>query len=97
MDLVAPNTKHQAGVDKLVNLRVLYASNNRIRDWAEVERLAHLPLLEDVLLLGNPICSDLADNPAKYRVEVVRRVPQLRKLDGHPVTMDEREAANVVA
>lgn len=74
---------------------MLYASNNRIRDWAEVERLAQLPVLEDVLLLGNPVCTDFGDDQAKYRVEVVRRVPQLRKLDGQPVLMEEREAAAV--
>lgn len=83
----------QAGIEKLQNLHVLYASNNRIRDWAEVERLAQLPRLEDLLLLNNPLCNEYADNMRQYRIEVVRRLPQLTKLDGQPVSMEEREAA----
>ncbi len=51
---------------------MLYASNNRIKDWAEVERLAALPLLEDLLLIGNPLYCEWRDNNAlpQYRVEV---------------------------
>ena len=33
----------QTGLEKLVNLRVLYASNNKLKDWPEVERLSTLP------------------------------------------------------
>lgn len=62
----------QAGIEKCTELRVLYASNNRIKDWAEVERLAALPLLEDLLLIGNPLYCEWRDNNAlpQYRVEV---------------------------
>lgn len=62
----------QAGIEKCTQLRVLYASNNRIKDWAEVERLAALPLLEDLLLVGNPLYCEWRDNNAlpQYRVEV---------------------------
>lgn len=57
-----------AGVEKLSNIRVLYLGNNRIRDWAEVERLASLEKLEDLLLKGCPISEDA--NAGNYRVEV---------------------------
>ena len=63
------------GVDKLVNLRVLYLANNKVKDWAEVERLSSLAKLEDLLLKGCPICEDAKDgsNPGVYRVEVRSR------------------------
>ncbi|PRW59925.1 Dynein light chain axonemal [Chlorella sorokiniana] len=84
-----------AGIEKCIQLRVLYASNNRIKDWAEVERLAALPLLEHLLLIGNPLYCEWRDNNAlpQYRVEVLKRVPTLKKLDGQPVDVEEREAA----
>lgn len=62
----------QAGIEKLVNLRVLYLSNNKIRDWVEIDRLAALEKLEELLLIGNPLYNDYKDNNAtsEYRVEV---------------------------
>lgn len=74
-----------AGVEKCTKLRVLYASNNKIKDWSEIDRLATLPSLEDVLLTGNPLC-----NEAGYRLEVIRRMPGLKKLDGALITPEER-------
>lgn len=35
-----------AGIEKCAKLRVLFASNNKIKDWAEVDRLTGLPELE---------------------------------------------------
>lgn len=58
-----------AGVEKLTNVRVLYLGNNKVKDWAEVERLASLEKLEDLLLRGCPIYDD-ASAVATYRVEV---------------------------
>ena len=43
------------GVEALRNLRVLYASNNMISSWDEIDRLAHLEHLNDVLFIGNPL------------------------------------------
>jgi dynein light chain 1, axonemal len=62
----------QAGVEKAPLLRVLYASNNKIRDWAEVDRLVALTRLEDLLLIGNPLHNDYRDRGAlpEYRIEV---------------------------
>mmetsp|Transcript_50328 Transcript_50328/g.109612 ORF Transcript_50328/g.109612 Transcript_50328/m.109612 type:complete len:202 (-) Transcript_50328:119-724(-) len=84
-----------SGVEKLGNLRVLYISNNKIASWAEVEKLTGLASLEDLLLVGNPLYNDAKDagTLAEYRIEVIRRVPQLKKLDGIPVDVDERDAA----
>mmetsp|Transcript_32024 Transcript_32024/g.80881 ORF Transcript_32024/g.80881 Transcript_32024/m.80881 type:complete len:200 (-) Transcript_32024:24-623(-) len=84
-----------AGIDKLGNLRVLYLSNNKIKDWAEVDRLAGVETLEELLLVGNPLYEDFKANgeiPA-YRIEVIKRIPGLKKLDGIPVDVDEKDAA----
>jgi dynein light chain 1 len=42
----------QSGVERLGQLRVLFLSNNKIRDWTEVDRLAALERLEDLLLVS---------------------------------------------
>ena len=80
-------------MEKLTNLTTLYLSNNRVKEWAEIERLAPLEQLSDLLLIGNPIYNEFKENVADYRIEVIRRLPQLKKLDGIPVDVDEREAA----
>ncbi|PSC71349.1 Diacylglycerol O-acyltransferase 2B [Micractinium conductrix] len=61
-----------AGIEKCASLRVLYASNNKLKDWAEVERLSGLPHLEDLLLIGNPLYNEWKDNGAlpQYRIEL---------------------------
>lgn len=74
---------------------MLLASNNRITSWAEVERLAALPALTHLLLSGNPLATEYRDRGAalEYRVEVLRRLPRLAKIDGLAVGPQEREAA----
>jgi dynein light chain 1 len=62
----------QAGIEKCSRLRVLYASNNRIKDWGEVDRLSALAELEELLLVGNPLYNEWKENGAlpQYRIEV---------------------------
>jgi hypothetical protein len=50
--LLPPCAPHQGGVERLAQLRVLYLSNNKIREWTELDRLAALERLEDVLLVS---------------------------------------------
>ena len=38
------------------------------------------------------LSSPLSNN-SEYRIEIIKRVPQLKKLDGIPVDVDERDAA----
>jgi dynein light chain 1 len=73
-------------------LTTLYIGNNRISDWAEVEKLAGLEALRDLLLVGNPIETGAPDN-ATYRAMVVKRVPQIAKLDNIMITPTERDNA----
>lgn len=58
----------QAGIDRLPNLRVLLMSNNRIKDWSEVDRLSGNIKLEELLLMGNPLAP--ATGTPEYRIEV---------------------------
>lgn len=84
------------GVQQLTKLRVLYASNNRIEDFDELNKLTELSKLEELLLVGNPIFTEAEEPNAEgsdYRLMVLKRVPQLMKLDGIPVTSEEREKA----
>lgn len=85
-----------AGIEKLTNLRVLFISNNKITSMAEIDRLAGLDKLEDLLLVNNPLYNDYKDQAAtqEYRIEVVKRLPNLKKLDGAPVEVEEREQAS---
>ena len=80
------------GLSELQNLTTLYISNNNIKSWAELDKLAALPALKDVLLIGNPIY-DQYETPEQRRVEVLRHLPQLSKIDGQMVKPAEREAA----
>mmetsp|Transcript_6786 Transcript_6786/g.20627 ORF Transcript_6786/g.20627 Transcript_6786/m.20627 type:complete len:194 (-) Transcript_6786:522-1103(-) len=82
-----------AGVEKLQNLEVLFMSNNKINSWSEVERLANCPKLRDLLLKGNPLESTCADT-AEWRVQIVKRLPGLKTLDGLLVDDEEREKAS---
>ena len=74
-------------------LEVLYMSNNKIRGWAEVEKLRGLPNLKDLLLKGNPIYEDF-DSEEEQRIAVLKCVPQVTKIDGKLVTPIEREQAS---
>merc|ERR1719316_1215209 len=58
-----------AGIEKLVNLQVIYMSNNKIDKWPEVERLQALPKLRELNLVNNPIYNANADN---WRIEVIK-------------------------
>ena len=124
-------------------LTTLYMSNNNIKNFAELEKLAALPNLRDVLFVGNPmyrfpspqdtlrrvrmsccvLAADAASGPTpqkssktgsvsfdtrsrrryeglsseEARVEVLRRLPNLAKIDGSMVLQAERDAASAAA
>lgn len=75
------------GINVLRNLRVLYISNNLIKDWIEFARLQELPALENLLFIGNPLHESFTDE-ASYRAECTKRLPSLKKLDGELVVSD---------
>lgn len=61
---------------RAARLRQLDVSHNRISSMAEVELLADLPHLQELVLGGNPVC----DLPG-YRAQVVHALPLLQVLD----------------
>ena len=83
------------GLSSCSSLTTLYLANNRISDWGEVEKLAALPALVDLLLVGNPIIEREPDM-ATARAMVVKRVPQIIKLDNIVIKPEERERAKTV-
>jgi len=77
------------GLASLTKLTTLFISNNQIKAWNEIDKLAALPNLRDVLMLGNPVYDGLPKEEA--RLEMLRRLPALKKLDGDLVTPLEKE------
>ena len=80
------------GLDSLSNLEVLYMSNNRIKSFDEMAKLEGLNNLRDVMFFGNPCYEGLSKE--EYRVEILKRLPQVQKIDGEMCTPAEREAAS---
>ncbi|XP_071600687.1 dynein axonemal light chain 1 isoform X2 [Heliangelus exortis] len=80
------------GIRVMKKLKVLYMSNNLVKDWAEFVRLAELPLLEDLVFVGNPLQEKYAsDQKNSWIEEATKRVPNLKKLDGTHVIKEEEE------
>ncbi len=79
------------GIACCSNLTTLYISNNLIKNWAELDKLAGLANLRDVLFLGNPMYDDVPKEMC--RIEVLKHLPNLQKIDGDMVKPAERELA----
>eukprot|EP00937_MAST-01D_sp_MAST-1D-sp2_P004420 g4420.t1 len=79
------------GLAGLGSLEVLYMSNNNIKDFAELEKISGLSLLRDVLFVGNPMYEGL--DHAECRINVLKHLPMVQKIDGDMVKPAEREAA----
>jgi dynein light chain 1 len=85
------------GLSACKKLRVLYMSNNKLANFAELNKLKDNPALVDLMLLGNPMYATLPDE-AKRREEVIKNCPPVAnnetfKLDGILVTPLERGSA----
>ncbi|TRY75382.1 hypothetical protein TCAL_06341 [Tigriopus californicus] len=39
----------------LLKLKILYMAHNFVREWREFEHMAELPVLEDLVFIGNPL------------------------------------------
>ena len=80
------------GLDVCKNLQCLYIGNNNIKAWTELDKIAGLGSLRDILLVGNPIYAEFATRE-EARVEVIRHLPNIQKIDGQMVKPGERDAA----
>ena len=83
------------GLSGCSNLTTLYISNNQIKLWNELDKLAGLANLKDVLFVGNPIYDEFSKE--QVRIEVLKRLPNLTKIDGDMVKPTERELATGIA
>jgi dynein light chain 1 len=52
---------------------------------------AGLANLRDILLVGNPLYNDFPAD--QCRIEVIKRLPQVQKIDGEMVKPSERDTA----
>lgn len=64
-------------IQKLSKLQHLFASNNRITEIQDIEKLVDLPCLKELELNGNT----LSKRPG-YRQAVLKKLPFLLYLDG---------------
>lgn len=87
-----------SGLEPCTRLRVLYLANNLIRDLKELEAVP--PSVEEISLVGNPVWEAARQAEGlptalgcAYRVDILRRLPNLKKIDGVTVDPDERDAA----
>jgi len=84
-------------IEKLTKLRILYLHNNKISSWGELEKLQALENLEEILLVGNPLFENTGTDQTKikseWRIEVLKRLPNLKKIDGVPVDVEEKDMA----
>ncbi|KAM4025297.1 cilia- and flagella-associated protein 410 isoform 2-T2 [Anomaloglossus baeobatrachus] len=68
------------------NLTELYLRKNSISNLTELYYLKTLPRLKILWLSENPCCNP---DPHKYRMTVLRNLPNLQKLDNQAVTAEE--------
>eukprot|EP01137_Pigoraptor_chileana_P026453 Opistho-2@7734 len=78
------------GIGSLKKLRILYLSNNKVKEWGEFEKIQELPALEELTFNGNPL-EEKCSGEGTWRPEVQRRLPKLKKLDGAPIVSDTPE------
>jgi len=72
------------GVSVLKNVKTLYMSNCKVKDWKEFDQLKDMTSLEELLFVGNPLQEKhMADGD--WTEQVTSRLPKLKKLDGIPI------------
>lgn len=84
------NIEKLKGIGVLKKLKVLYMSNNQVKAWDEFQKLTELPVLEDLLFVGNPL-EEKHSAEGNWREEATKRLPKLKKLDGVTVVRQEEE------
>ncbi len=71
-------------------LKMIYLHGNKIRRFADVQKLQQLPNLYSLTLHGNPI-----ENYPNYRSSIICMFPQLKSLDFAKVTEAEKDKAKL--
>jgi dynein light chain 1 len=75
------------GLQPCSKLQVLFMSNNKIKDWSEIEKLQANPELINVLFVGNPLYEGLSKKQA--RIKVKEALPDIKTVDGEMLTGDD--------
>jgi dynein light chain 1 len=79
------------GLQPCVKLSVLFMSNNKIKTFEEISKIAQLPEIKNVLFIGNPCYGDKSkEDNAPY---VVKRIPQIEMVDGKMISPAVRKLA----
>ncbi len=81
------------GLACLTNLTTLYCGNNLIKSFSELDKLKANEQLRDVLFVGNPMYAEVSTKE-EARIEILRHLPNLKKIDGEFVKPSEIEAAS---
>jgi len=79
------------GLMNLTKLNTLYCARNNIKSFSELGKLANIEGLKDVVFAGNPMYE--TRTPDEIRIEILKNLPQVSKIDGELVKPCEREAA----
>ncbi|GAB1864489.1 Nuclear RNA export factor [Camponotus japonicus] len=76
---------------KFSNLKILYISDNKIKDIHQIDAIKDLKL-EELKLIGNPLCNKYKSRQNDYISDVRKRFPRLLRLDGtelpRPIVFD---------
>mmetsp|Transcript_117266 Transcript_117266/g.314384 ORF Transcript_117266/g.314384 Transcript_117266/m.314384 type:complete len:82 (-) Transcript_117266:116-361(-) len=64
-------------------------SNNKIKDWSEIEKLQANPELGNVLFVGNPIYENLTKKQARMKVK--EALQDVKTVDGEMITGDDMD------
>lgn len=76
------------GLQPCTKLTKLFIAQNKIKDWAELDKLSSNPDLISILLIGNPIYEQFT-NKKEARGPVLERLPKIATLDGELLTGDD--------
>ena len=79
------------GLNPCIKLNTLYITNNRIKIWDEISKLAALPEIKVVSFVSNPIYGDMP--PEETAPMVFKRLPNIENIDGRMVSGAVRKAA----
>ena len=82
------------GLQSCVKLTNLYIGHNKIKSLDEIAKLSQLPSLKDLLVANNPFYGD--KDKETMKPWIIKRVPDLKILDGQVVTEAVKERAQEV-
>ena len=74
-----------ANIERLERLHAFHGGGNRLSEFWEVERFSELNYLMELSLMNNPMT-----RKPQYRMNIIKKLPNLIVLDGKEILMDER-------